>query len=119
MSTLTMTNQRFIIRAGLESKKSDLASKHGCVIVSNGKIIGCGHNSSRTYSRDGFINNTCSCHAEIAAIREVVSNQKENSFSKNFYDKRQCILSKKTLPKNNSLRGKNRCKWKLHEFSSL
>ena len=119
MAVLSLLDQKHIGSAGLESKKSDLVSKHGCVIVSNGKIIGCGHNSSRTYSRDGFINNTCSCHAEIAAIREVVSNQKENSFSKNFYDKRQCILSKKTLPKNKYLRGKNRCKWKLHEFRSM
>ena len=116
---LSQTEQQYISLAGLESKKSDLVSKHGCIIVSNGKIIGRGYNSSRTQCKTGFLKNTCSCHAEIAAIREVLSNQKENSFSKNFYDKRQCILSKKTLPKNKSLRGKNRCKWKLHEFRSM
>lgn len=71
---LTMTEQCFITTAGLESNKSDLVSRHGCVCVMGGKIIGRGHNSSRTQSKDGFINNTCSCHAEIAAIRNAIHN---------------------------------------------
>ena len=71
MTILSATDQIFINQAAYESKKSMLLSKHGCVAVANGKIIGRGHNSSRTYSSDGFICNTCSCHAEIAALRNL------------------------------------------------
>lgn len=82
MALLSLTEQRYVIHAALESTKSDLVSKHGCVAVANGKIIGRGHNSSRTQSRDGFIRNTCSCHAEIAAIRDVFHTNFDNTFCK-------------------------------------
>ena len=68
---LTSTDHTFLMRAAQLSGKSDMTSKHGCVAVLNGKIIGRGFNSNRTQSIDGFIRNTCSCHAEIAAIRNV------------------------------------------------
>ena len=28
----------------------------------------------RSYSKDGFIQNSCSCHAEIAALRDMLHN---------------------------------------------
>lgn len=112
MCTLTLTEERYIIHAALESSKSDLVSRHGSVIVANGKILGRGHNSSRTQSRDGFIKNTCSCHAEIAAIRNVFQNYNSNTFTKSVYNK-QCVLHPKGVQKINALRCKNRCKWKL------
>jgi tRNA(Arg) A34 adenosine deaminase TadA len=71
MAILSSTDQSFIIHAAHEATKSELQSRHGCVAVANGKILGRGHNSSRTQSRDGFISNTCSCHAEIAALRNM------------------------------------------------
>jgi hypothetical protein len=37
-------------------------------------ISGKGCNSMRTRSNDGFIKNTCSCHAEIAALRNMWHN---------------------------------------------
>ena len=71
MAILSITHQTYLNQAAYEAKKSMLLSKHGCIAVANGKIIGRGHNSSRTQSSDGFISNTCSCHAEIAALRDL------------------------------------------------
>ena len=71
MTELSSTDQIFLIRAAHESMKSILPSRHGCVAVINGKIYGRGHNSDRTQSYDRFICNTCSCHAEIAALRDL------------------------------------------------
>ena len=110
---LTPTEDRYIIHAALESTKSDLVSRHGCVIIGNGKILGRGHNSSRTQSRDGFINNTCSCHAEIAAIRNVFQNYNENTITKLACKNKQRVLRAKDIQKNISLCRKNRSKWKL------
>ena len=92
MAILSATQYNFLSIAALESKKSDLMSCHGCVIVSNGKIIGRGHNSSRSQSSDGFICNTCSCHAEISAIRNAFHTNLTDTYGK--YKKRleSCIL---------------------------
>ena len=92
MAVLSLLDQKHIGSAGLESKKSDLVSKHGCVIVSNGKIIGKGHNSSRTQSSDGFLKNTCSCHAEVDAIRNAFHSKNSNCYSKFRYKEKQCFL---------------------------
>jgi len=48
-----------------------MLQKHGCVAVVNGKIVGKGYNNYRNYSRDGFMRTCCSCHAEVAAIRDA------------------------------------------------
>jgi tRNA(Arg) A34 adenosine deaminase TadA len=71
MSTLSVTDYTYLCHAAHESTKSVLQSRHGCVAVSNGRIVGRGYNSHRTQSCDGFINNTCSCHAEMAALRDL------------------------------------------------
>ena len=113
MCTLTISEERFIINAAMESSKSDLVSRHGSVIVANGKILGRGHNSSRTQSRDGFIKNTCSCHAEIAAIRNVFQNCSKSTLTKSVHNNRQCVLHPKSVQKIYTLRCKNRHKWKL------
>ncbi len=68
---LTSSDHYYLVKAAEESYNSNMGSKHGCVAVINGKIIGRGHNSNRTQSVDGFIRNTCSCHAEIAAVRNI------------------------------------------------
>ena len=88
MLDLTSSDHYYLMKAATESKNSNMASKHGCVAVLNGKIIGRGHNSDRTQSNDGFINNTCSCHAEIAAIRNVWHQTCSGSRYKNY----QCVL---------------------------
>tara|TARA_Y100000591_G_scaffold311155_1_gene314264 strand:+ start:2608 stop:2835 length:228 start_codon:yes stop_codon:yes gene_type:complete len=60
--------------ATLEASNSTQNQKHGAVAVTNGKVSGRGCNSGRTRSNDGFIKNTCSCHAEIAALRNMWHN---------------------------------------------
>ena len=50
---------------------SEMAMKHGCVIVENNCIIGRGWNSYRTRFKDNFIGISCSCHAEMNAFRQI------------------------------------------------
>ena len=71
MAVLSRSDHTFLSLATLEASKSSQQQRHGCVAVTNGKVRGRGCNSGRTKSCDGFIKNTCSCHAEIAALREV------------------------------------------------
>jgi len=82
MAILSSTDQTYLSHAAHEAKKSKLLSRHGCVAVVNGKILGRGHNSDRTQSRDGFICNTCSCHAEIAAMRDMFHSCCTNTYGK-------------------------------------
>jgi tRNA(Arg) A34 adenosine deaminase TadA len=82
MPMLSASDYNYLASAAHESKKSCLQSRHGCVAVTNGKIRGRGHNSSRTQSCDGFIANTCSCHAEIAALRDLWHTNCTNTYGK-------------------------------------
>lgn len=63
-------DEKFAWLASIEASKSELLSRHGCVAVSSGKVIARGCNTYRTYSYDGFIKNSCSCHAEINVLRQ-------------------------------------------------
>jgi len=56
--------------------------RHGAVAVAGGKIMGRGHNHYRSTSRDGFIKNTCTCHAEIASLRNMFHNCGTNVYGK-------------------------------------
>ena len=67
----TSKDEKFANVAMEEALKSDVLSQHGCVAVMNGKIIAKGYNSSRCYSSDGFLKNTCSCHAEVDVLRKL------------------------------------------------
>ena len=71
MNQVSATAQIYLSHAANEARKSTLLSQHGCVAVANGKIMARGHNTTRTQSQDGFICNTCSCHAEIATLRNL------------------------------------------------
>lgn len=71
MTVLSASDRSYLSLATLEANKSNLQQRHGAVAVTNGKIRGRGYNSGRTQSSDGFISNTCSCHAEIAALRDM------------------------------------------------
>ncbi len=82
MSVLSKKDEQFIDVATEEAKKSQVAMQHGCVAVINGTIMAKGHNSYRTYSKDQFINNTCTCHAEIATLRNLYHNCCTNTFGK-------------------------------------
>jgi len=62
---------RFIQSAAEQAAQSPCLMRHGCVAVLNGRIVGRGYNNYRSKSKDGFINNCMTCHAEIAALRQV------------------------------------------------
>jgi|AntAceMinimDraft_6_1070360.scaffolds.fasta_scaffold19678_3 deoxycytidylate deaminase len=71
----------FINKAIHASTKSTMMMRHGCVVVENNTIIGTGYNSYRTQFGDKFIKESCSCHAELHALREVMK-QKSKKTSK-------------------------------------
>ena len=70
---VTKKHQRCISEAISMALNSPCAHKHGCVIGGNGKIYGKGYNNYRTQTEDGMLKNYTSCHAEIAAIRNLYS----------------------------------------------
>ena len=70
-SAISLKDQQFISVAAKEATNSKVAMRHGCVAVLSGKIIARGYNTYRTSSRDGFLNNTCTCHAEITTLRKM------------------------------------------------
>jgi len=79
---LSRSDETFINIASNEAEKSSLLMKHGCVVVKNGKIVGRGYNSPRSTSRDNFISNSCSCHAEMAALRQFYHRSLTNTYGK-------------------------------------
>lgn len=69
--SVTNKDEKFADIAMQEAKKSTLLSQHGCVAVYDGQIIAKGHNHHQCNSKDGFLQNTCSCHAEIDVLRKI------------------------------------------------
>ena len=68
---LSNSDHSFINYAFNEALKSPVLMRHGAVAVVNRKIMGRGYNHYRSYSRDNFIVNSCTCHAEIASLRNM------------------------------------------------
>ncbi len=62
----------FINKAIEVSAKSNMMMKHGCVITCNNKFMSDGYNSYRTQFGDNFIKQSCSCHAEMHALRNAL-----------------------------------------------
>jgi tRNA(Arg) A34 adenosine deaminase TadA len=82
MSTqISNQDTNFLHHAFQQAQQSPVLMRHGAVATANGKIIGRGFNNYRTYSSDNFIKNTCTCHAEIAALRNVY-NSLTNTYGK-------------------------------------
>ena len=79
---LSNNDMKFIVHATSEAQKSPVLMRHGAVAVVNGKIMGRGHNHYRTTSKDQFISNTCTCHAEIASLRNMFYNCGTNTYGK-------------------------------------
>ena len=71
MVMISRRTANYISEAAYEAKKSPCRAQHGCVAVTNGRIIGRGYNYYRNPSSDGFISDICTCHAEMAALREI------------------------------------------------
>ena len=90
LCNISLRHYRYMAEAINEAIKSPIHHKHGCVIVSNGKIVGRGYNHLRSTSSDGLIHNCCSCHAEIAALRSLA-----NTCRLNTCDHRYWVLRRK------------------------
>jgi len=75
------TDERIAHLASIEAERSTLPMRHGCVAVSGGKIIAKGCNSYRTFSKDGLIHNTCSCHAEIDVLRKCMKKNRKGKIN--------------------------------------
>jgi|LauGreDrversion4_2_1035121.scaffolds.fasta_scaffold01700_15 deoxycytidylate deaminase len=67
-------DEKFIEFACQYAYQSEMFSRHGCVLVSQGRIVSYGVNQLRNYSKDRIIQG-CSCHAEMDAIRNAVKNK--------------------------------------------
>ena len=82
LKSISASDLNYLSAAAYEATKSKLLSQHGCVAVVSGKILARGHNSLRTQSNDGFIENSCSCHAEMATLRNLYHSCCSNTYGK-------------------------------------
>ena len=83
--TCNLRDERLASLALLEADKSTMKHhQHGCIAVAGGQILARGTNSYRCQSNDGYLTDTCSCHAEIDVLRKL-----------------ERILAKKHLPTSN------------------
>lgn len=89
-------DEKFAQIALNEAGKSTMQQNHGCVAVMGGRVVAKGFNSDRCYSSDGFLLNTCSCHAEIDVMRRLDRILRKKSLS-SARNKRQCFLRKGQL----------------------
>ncbi len=69
---ITNRDKRYIDVAFTASFDSNMLRKHGCCVVENNKVIGTGCNINRTQFKDNFIGLSCSCHAEMSALRNAI-----------------------------------------------
>ena len=79
---VSASDHRYAEIALSEANKSQMKyHRHGCVAVMNGRIIERGFNSDRCHSSDGFLEDACSCHAEVDVIRKLSKrmNKKKHS----------------------------------------
>lgn len=79
---LSKKDYTFINKAIIASTKSTMLMRHGCVVVENNTVIGTGYNSYRTQFGDKFIKESCSCHAELHALREVMKQKAKQTTRK-------------------------------------
>lgn len=66
------SDEKYANAAAREATKSPAQFRHGCVAVVSGKIMARGYNNYQTYSKDGLIDGSCSCHAEINVLRKCL-----------------------------------------------
>ena len=81
MTDYTQNDEKYMSVAMSEAEKSILSARLGCVAVVSGKIIARGFNHYRTFSKDGLISNTCSCHAEMDVLRKCLKQNKTRKLS--------------------------------------
>ena len=81
-----------------EAEKSTLFYQHGCIATHGGKIIARGCNTSKCSSQsDYFLQETCSCHAEINVLRQIYYNKRRRYNErklKNYFKKTTLYISR-------------------------
>ena len=82
MCNVSKKDYKFVAAAMEECKNSTMMMKHGCVVADGSKMLATGHNHYRTRFSDKFIRESCSCHAEMDALRKVskVTSQQSKSY---------------------------------------
>lgn len=100
-------DEKFAQLALMEADKSIMQQNHGCVAVMGGRVVARGFNSDRCYSSDGFLLNTCSCHAEIDVMRRLDRILKRKSLSA-ARSKRSCFLRENKLVRCKKKQGTSR-----------
>ena len=86
-------DQKFAQAALKASEKSTMKyHQHGCVAVMSGRIIARGWNTDQTWSNDGYLENACSCHAEVHVLRQLNKMLNKKGSSVTACEKRQYFL---------------------------
>ena len=90
---VTAKDERYAAIALREANKSQMRyHRHGCVAVVGGRIVERGFNSERCQSNDGFLNDTCSCHAEVDVIRKLDKRLNKKQLKVSRQNARSCVL---------------------------
>ena len=113
--------ETYISEAVYEAKKSPCRARHGCIAVQNGHIVGRGYNHYHNPSSDGFINNICTCHAEMAALRNIYRTVNGRGHYNNKVIKKfkKIILYVVRIDKENSLKISTPCTDCMHVIKDL
>lgn len=76
---ITNKDRKYISSALDIAQNSNMLMKHGCVVVENNRIVGKGWNMMRNQFKENFtgvsgnfIGVSCSCHAEMYALRQAL-----------------------------------------------
>lgn len=73
------------------AEECTMTSRHGCVATcGNGKVLATASNCIRSCSKEGFLSDQCSCHAEVHALRKLYYSHVQSSFQT--HRKRYCLL---------------------------
>lgn len=102
---LTSKDYYYASMAANAGHDSTMTSKHGCVATcGSGHLLATATNCIRSCSKEGFLGDQCSCHAEIHALRKLYYSHVLPSFQTNrkrlvFYNgkKMRSFYSKITL----------------------
>lgn len=90
---LTKKDSKFVDMALEAAENSNMLMKHGCVVVENSRVVGTGWNCKRNRFKDNFIGVSCSCHAEMYALRQALKTKtkgKSSPFRKRVGHRLQC-----------------------------
>ena len=79
MQDLSNRDFKFLGMAHDEAFKSPCYRRHGCVAVIQGRVVGKGYNHYRSSTSDGFVQNSCTCHAEMSAIRQLYHSREHSN----------------------------------------